>query len=126
MAIGTNQITDTLIPTTGELTINGSLSLGAVVTKTGDFTLADTENWIICNKTTSDCVVTLPTASSQPGRMIVFNNYAGGSFAVVSDSSNIVPWGGGAAQTEICPSAAVQSTTIVSDGTNWVIMQRSA
>ena len=44
----------------------------APVVKTADFTLADTENWVINDKSGSDIVVTLPTGSAQIGRAVTF------------------------------------------------------
>jgi hypothetical protein len=105
---------------TSKLHVVGSFSRGAPVTKTASFTLADTENWIICNGTAS-ITVTLPAASTQVGREISLKNTA--AFTVVSASSNIVPLAGGAAGTAILPATAGTWATLVSDGTNWVIMQ---
>ena len=42
---------------------------------------------------------------------------------VVSASSNVVPLVGGAAGTAILAATAGKWATLVSDGTNWVIMQ---
>ncbi|WP_176479108.1 hypothetical protein [Mesorhizobium sp. WSM3860] len=42
---------------------------------------------------------------------------------VVSASSNVVPLAGGAAGTAILAATARKWATLVSDGTNWVIMQ---
>ncbi len=105
---------------TSKLHVVGSFSRGAPVTKTSNFTLADTENWIICNGTTS-IAVTLPAASSQVGREITIKNIA--AFTVVSASSNIVPINSGTAGTAILPATAGSWVTLVSNGTSWVIMQ---
>ena len=108
--------------TTGTLHINmgGSFGRGAPVTKTADFTVAATENWLICNKGSS-CIVTLPTASTYPGREIMMKNLQ--SFTVVSNASNVVPLAGGAAGTAILAAASGKWATLVSDGSTWVIMQ---
>lgn len=103
-----------------KLQINGSLGRNAPVTKTGNFTLADTENWLICNGTAT-ITVTLPAASSWTGREVMIKNTA--AFTVVSASSNVVPLAGGAAGTAILPATAGAWATLVSDGTNWIIMQ---
>jgi len=105
---------------TSKLHVVGSFSRGAPVTKTANFTLADSENWIICNGTGS-ITVTLPAASTQVGREISLKNIA--AFTVVSASSNVVPLVGGAAGTAILPATAGSWVTLVSDGTNWIIMQ---
>jgi hypothetical protein len=105
---------------TSKLHVVGSFSRGAPVTKTASFTLANTENWLICNGTAS-ITVTLPAASTQVGREITIKTIA--AFTVVSASSNIVPLTGGAAGTAILPASAGAWAKLVSDGTNWIIMQ---
>lgn len=99
----------------------GSFGRGAPVTKTADFTVAATENWLINNKSGSSCTVTLPTASSFTGREITIKTIQ--AQTVVSASSNVVPLAGGAAGTAILAATAGKWATLVSDGTNWVIMQ---
>jgi len=96
----------------------------AVVTKTADFTLAATENWVINNKPTTACTVTLPAASSWSGRSVMFTNYQ--TQTLISASSNVVPLGGGAAGTAILLGVVGNWATMVSDGTNWIIMQAAA
>ena len=93
----------------------------APVTKTANFTVADTEVWLINNKSGSTCTVTLPTASSWTGRVLRFQNYQ--IQAVVSASSNVVPLAGGAAGTSILLASSGDSATLVSDGTNWLMTQ---
>ena len=99
-------------------TVTGSIGLGFPVTKTADFTVGASENWIITNKSSS-CVVTLPTATVN--RTIWIKNLA--AFTVVSASSNVKPIGTNTAGTAILPATAGTWCTLVSDGTNWVIMQ---
>ena len=93
----------------------------APVTKTANFTVADTEVWLINNKTGSTCTVTLPTASSWTGRILRFQNYQ--AQTVVSASSNVVPLAGGAAATSILLASSGDSATLVSDGSNWLMTQ---
>jgi hypothetical protein len=93
----------------------------APVTKTADFTVAATDVWLINNKSGSTCTVTLPTASSWSGRILMFQNYQ--TQAVVSASSNVVPLTGGAAATSILLASSGDQTTLVSDGTNWLMTQ---
>ena len=94
---------------------------GAPVTKTADFTVANGETWIINNKSGSTCTVTLPSASANTGRQITLQNYQ--DQALVSASSNVIPRGGGSAGTAILDNVAGNWATLVSNGTNWVIMQ---
>ena len=95
------------------------LSRGVPVTKTASFSVGIVESWIICNGTAS-ITVTLPSATSLPGREIMFKNIA--AFTVVSATANVVPLAGGAAGTAILPATAGSKATLVSDGTNWIIM----
>lgn len=110
---------------TGVLPIaNGGTGLSArpsVVTKTADFTLADTEGWVINNKSGSSCVVTLPAASSWSGRSVTFKNLQ--AQTLVSASSDVAPIGSATPGTAILPASVGAWATLVSDGTNWVIMQ---
>ena len=93
---------------------------GVVATKVADFTLAANEGWIINNKSGSTCTVTLPAASAAPGRVVNFKNLQ--LQTLVSASSNVVPLIGGAAGTAILPGLVGAWATLVSDGTNWVVM----
>jgi hypothetical protein len=126
------------VTTSGSLTLTGALSDvdltsqvtgvlpvangggGVLVTKTTDFTLADNEGWVINNKSGSTCTVTLPAASSWSGRVVTFKNLQ--LQTLVSASSNVVPLIGGAAGTAILPGLVGAWATLVSDGTNWVVM----
>ena len=117
---------------TGVLKGNGTAISAAVVntdyfapsapaTKVANFTVADTEVWLINNKSGSTCTVTLPTASSWTGRVLRFQNYQ--VQTVVSASSNVVPLAGGAAGTSILLASSGDSATLVSDGSNWLMTQ---
>lgn len=96
-------------------------SSGAPVTKTANFTVANGETWLINNKSGSSCTVTLPSASSNTGRVLHFQNYQ--AQTLVSASSNVVPLAGGSATTAILEAVAGANATLVSDGTNWVMTQ---
>ena len=101
-----------------------SSATSAPVTKTANFTVADTDIWIINNKAGSTCTVTLPTASSYIGRSLTFQNYQ--NQLLVSVSSNVVPLSGGPAGVDILNNLAGDWATLVSDGTNWVVMLASS
>jgi hypothetical protein len=109
---------------TGVLPVaNGGTGLSArptVVTKVADFTLADTEGWVINNKSGSTCTVTLPAASAWPGRAVTFKNLQ--LQTLVSASSNVVPIGSATPGTAILPATVGAWATLVSDGNNWVVM----
>ena len=96
----------------------------APVTKTADFTVAYNETWIINNKSGSTCVVTLPAAATNVGRYLTFQNNQDQSLD--SASSNVIPQGGGAAGTAILTNVSGNWATLVSNGTNWVIMQAAS
>lgn len=96
---------------------------GAPVTKTADFTVADAENWLINNKASTACVVTLPAAASFTGREIMIQNNQ--DLAVNSASSNVIPLRGGSAGTAILPATIGSWATVVSNGTNWQITAQS-
>jgi hypothetical protein len=115
---GTLATRATLDPTTG-LTLAVPFSRGVPVTKTTDFTVADTENWIIVNNG-STTTVTLPDAATYPGREIHLKTITANS--VVSISSNVVPKASATAGTAILDADDGAFCTLVSDGTNWITM----
>lgn len=92
----------------------------APVTKIADFTLGDAEHWIINDRGATN-TVTLPTAPSWPGRAVRMKTIQ--AQAVVSAGSDVVPRAGGAAGTAILPATDGAWATLVSDGTNWVLME---
>jgi hypothetical protein len=99
-------------------------TVSAPITKTANFTVADGEAWLINNKSGSTCTVTLPTAASWTGRQLTFKNMQ--AQTLVSASSNVVPLDSTSAGTAILLDVIGNWATLVSDGTNWVIMQASA
>jgi len=108
---------------TGSISVatNGTVTTNAPVTKTADFSVASTDTWLINNKTGSTCTVTLPSPSTNTGRVLYFINYQNQS--LVSASSNVVSRSGGAAGTAILDNVAGNWATIVSDGTSWITTQ---
>ena len=109
---------------TGVLPVaNGGTGMSArpsVATKTADFTVADTEGWLINNKSGSTCAVTLPDATLWSGRELTFKNLQ--AQTLVSAASDVAPIGSATPGTAILPATVGAWATIVSDGTNWVIM----
>jgi len=97
---------------------------GAPVTKTANFSVAAGETWLINNKSGLSCTVTLPTPSTNTGRVLHFQNYQ--AQTLVSASSNVVPLAGGAAITAILEAVAGANATLVSNGTNWIMTQYSS
>ena len=118
--IGFNNNDVTLTHSTDMLTLGGgSFSRGAPVTKTTDFTLAANENWVISDRAASN-TVTLPSAASFPGREVTIKTIQ--AQTVVSASSNVVPRTSATAGTAILAATDGAWATLVSDGTNWIIM----
>ena len=127
----TTTLTKLPVGTTGQvLTVTAGApawatpNASAPVTKTADFTLADGESWVINNKSGSTCTVTLPAASSYTGRQVTFKNMQ--AQFLVSASSNVVPIDSTSAGTAILLAVVGNWATMVSDGTNWVIMQAAS
>ena len=96
---------------------------GAPITKTADFTVAPGETWFINNKAATACVVTLPSAATFIGRAIGIKNLQ--AFAVNSASSNVVPIDSVTAGTAILLPVVGNWANLISNGTNWVIMQQA-
>jgi hypothetical protein len=109
---------------TAAITAAINAASSAPVTKTADFTVADNETWLINNKSGSTCTVTLPTASAWTGRYLTFKNLQ--AQTLVSASSNVVLIDGTSAGTAILLAVVGNWATMVSDGTNWIIMQQAA
>lgn len=100
--------------------INAAMPHTVPVTVTADATVAATVRWIINNKSGSACVLTLPAAADFEGRELHVKTIQ--AQAVNSANSNVVPLIGGAAGSAILTGTAGKWATLVSDGTNWVIM----
>ena len=109
---------------TAAITAAISAALSAPVTKTADFTVADNETWLINNKSGSTCTVTLPSASAYSGRYLTFKNLQ--AQTLVSATSNVVLIDSTTAGTAILLAVVGNWATMVSDGTNWIIMQQAA
>ena len=90
----------------------------SVTGSTASITTAST--WIVVNYA-GTVELTFPSASASTGTEFhvktITNN------AVISATSNISPLAGGSASTSILSATAGKWATLVSDGTNWVIMQ---
>ena len=111
---------------TGSISVatSGTVTTNAPVTKTADFSVASTDTWLINNKTGSTCTVTLPSPSTNTGRVLYFINYQ--DQLLVSASSNVVPRAGGSAGTAILDNVAGNWATLVSDGTSWITTQAAS
>ncbi len=107
----------------GFINVNGgSFGRRTPVTRTNDFTVDTNENWLIVNNASST-TVTLPNPTNWSGREIMIKTIR--ASAVVSASSNVVPQTTATAGTAILPATDGAWATLVSDGTDWIIMQSS-
>jgi len=115
--------TSTITSYTDEREIGRMTGVGtglvAPVTKTASFTLGSNENEVICNGTAT-ITVTLPSAASFIGRVVVIKTIA--AYTVVSASSNVVPINSATAGNAILAATAGKWAEMVSDGSNWIIM----
>jgi hypothetical protein len=83
------------------------------------YTVQGTDNYIIFNRF-GTVTVTLPSASNFNGRLIYLKTIQGN---VISNNPNVVPLIGGSAGQAILDATAGKWCTLLSDGTNWNIMQ---
>jgi len=104
---------------TAKLQVNGSFAVGAPVVVTTDYTVAATAYYIISNRAATN-TLTLPTASTNTGRILKISNRA--AFTVVSASANVTPKDGGVATSAILPATIGAWAEIVSNGTTWIIV----
>jgi hypothetical protein len=103
---------------TPTITLNYSI---ARITNTGQsvYTVQNNDNFIVVGRF-GTCTLTLPNASTYNGRVLYIKTVEGN---VISNSSNVVPIIGGNGGQAILPATAGKWATLVSDGTNWIIMQ---
>lgn len=89
------------------------------------FTVSVNTTWQDIN-TAVLTTITLPNAATYPGKEIHIRQTGAGS--IQSASSNIIPFltaPTGSTTTSILLASTHRAVTLVSDGTNWIIMQRS-
>ena len=103
----------------GSLNSLGALFTTAPVTKTADFTVADTETVLISDRGATN-TVTLPSAALSAGRILIIKTIQ--AFTVVSATSNVIPRIGGSAGTAILAATDGAWALLVSNGTAWEIM----
>jgi hypothetical protein len=106
------------------LQVNGSLGRKAPVTVTATpYDLLEDDTWVIVNRAATT-TINLPAASSWTGRELTIKTVQ--AQTVVSASSNVIAIGDASptTTTSILPATDGAWALLVSDGTNWVIMQR--
>jgi hypothetical protein len=82
--------------------------------------ITTSSTWVVVNNA-GTVTLTFPSAASSTGTEFHIKTITNNS--VISASSNIAPLAGGSASTSILSATAGKWATLVSDGTNWVIMQ---
>lgn len=102
------------------VTTSGYYSTPAPRTVTADATIAVTDSYVIANKA-GTTTMTLPAAASFTGRRLCFKTSQ--AQTVVSVASDVVPLITAAAGTAILAATAGKWACMVSDATNWVILE---
>ena len=111
----------TIADTVTNINTSADSSQIAPTTFTGSPATIGRGNYFIFNRGAS-VSVNMPSAASYPGRVLNFKNIQ--AQAVDSAASNIVPIDSATAGTAILPSTDGAWAQLVSDGTNWVIVQK--
>lgn len=90
------------------------------LTSPATYTVAAIDQAIIANRA-GTITLTLPSASAYKGRWLTVRTIQ--AQTVVSNASNVVPLAGGGAGTAILSATAGKWARLLSDGTNWQIME---
>ena len=88
---------------------------------TTNYTVLETDDWIINNKAATICTLTLLDPTLYSGHLIKINTWQ--AFGVQSNANNVIPQSGGAAGSAILTTTAGKWAILISDGTNWIIIQ---
>jgi hypothetical protein len=91
------------------------------VTITADHVVADGERWIVNDKAGSACVLTLPAAPDFAGREIHVKTIQAQAVNSLG-ATDVVALGSAVAGNSIVAGTAGKWATLVSNGSNWVIM----
>lgn len=112
------QINTTDITTTLPLTIGGALAT-ALSTKTGNYTITAADSIILADATAGARTMTLPTAVGIPGRQYTIKRINAGANTVTVATTSPQTIDGSSTYSL---TSQYQKVTIVSDGTNWMIL----
>lgn len=105
------------ITNSSNLAVDGSVAFKTPVTVSAPTYAVQSTDFSLRFDTAS-CVLTLPTASAFPGRVLSLSNVVAST--VSSNASNVVLLGTSTAQTSILTNVAGKFSMIQSDGTNWI------
>jgi hypothetical protein len=112
------------------LTVAGAIATKSPVTVSGSTYTVDSgtgqDFTLLCTYTAGSTTLTLPTASSYPGRLLFVKIESSSSYFVLSASSNVIPFLGGSAGTAILYGSGGGPwwAMLQSDGSNWHIISR--
>jgi hypothetical protein len=104
-----------------KLDVVGSFGRGAPVSKTSSFTLADSENWIIWNSSTTG-TATLPAASTCTGREITLKAVQATSLVSAFTNISQITATPSVVTNVILPATDGAWVTLVSNGQYWIVM----
>jgi hypothetical protein len=115
---------------TGNKTFSGTVNMQTLArtftsTTSSSYTVSDNTTWLTINASVIT-TLTLPNAATYPGKELHIRQTGTGQ--VSSASSNVIPFTSpptGSAGTAILNPTNNKAVTLVSDGSNWIIMQRS-
>ncbi|NBX77714.1 MAG: hypothetical protein EBQ92_14295 [Proteobacteria bacterium] len=105
------------------LTVNGPIATKApsIVTLTSNaYSVQAADSSIIINNGTTQVTLTLPTASSFPGRWLYIKNIS--ACSVISNGNVVKPLATDTAGSAILTNTAGKFAALQSDGANWIIM----
>ena len=91
----------------------------SVALVTADVTLTTSHTHVLCDTTSKSIVVTVPAASSDPGRLYIIKNIGSPANTVTVDGNANETIDGGLTAVIV---ARYESITIISDGSNWHIV----
>jgi len=110
----------------GAIQTKGTLSRSTFQTVTGATANIGTDaTWVICNRA-GTINLTLPSASANPGRELIIKTITANAVNSAVGVNNVVPIDSDVAGNTILPATDGAWALLVSNGTNWVIMQRGS
>jgi hypothetical protein len=105
---------------TGSVKTNKYFSVNGITTITGNYTVLESDTYIVCNGSAT-ITLTLPTPSTYTGRVITIKTTQ--LFTVINNTSNVIGMQNSSITTNsILPATDGAWCTLVSDGTNWMMM----
>lgn len=124
--LSTGAITDEIVTVDGsgnlrKMNVNDITGVMPIATKSSNYTVATSDYTVICDASASAFTLTLPSASSNAGRVFVIIKADHSSNAVDFGGTSLKFTGGGSVLTEI---NFPKTMTIQSDGTSWWVINQ--